>query len=115
MTQSCIHTTPPMGSGKVRKVTSLRTSDEVRRERWREKQEKKKRAMLLAVKQAVALPEPLPKVIVTEEVVAEAVLPEQPRERPQEKLPRWSPIGHMLNSITSFVDRMRLLVLEEER
>ena len=106
--------TQHMLTGRVRKVTSLRTSEEVRRERWREKQEKRKRAMLQAVEQAVALPEPLPKVIVTEEVVAEEA-PAQAMESPQEKLPRWSPIGHMLNSITSFVDRMRLLVLEEER
>ena len=105
--------TQHMPTGRVRKVTSLRTSEEVRRERWREKQEKRKRAMLLAVEQAVALPEPQPKPIVTEEEVVEAVVPEQPIERPQEKQPWWDPIGHMVDSISSFVDRMRLLVLEE--
>ena len=104
--------TQHMPTGRVRKVTSLRTSEEVRRERWREKQEKRKRAMLLAVEQAVALPEPLPKPIGTEEVT-ENVSPIEPIERPQEKQPRWDPIGHMVDSITSFVDRMRLLVLEE--
>ena len=114
MTQSCIHTTPPMGSGKVRKMMSLRTSDEVRRERWREKQEKKKRAMLQAVEQAVALPEPLPKVIVTEEVVTEEA-PAQAMERPQEKPLQKGRIGHVLESIGSLMDRMRILVLEEER
>lgn len=106
--------TQHMLTGKVRKVTSLRTSDEVRRERWREKQEKKKRAMLLAVEQAVALPEPLPKVIVTEEVVTE-VAPAQPMEMPQEKLLQKGRIGHVLESIGSLMDRMRILVLEEER
>lgn len=107
MTQSCIHTTPPMG-GKVKKVMSLRTSDEERRARIREKQirrmQAKKKAMIQAVERAVALPEPLPRTIAKEEV---AVV-DTPCKEPQKR-----PIGAMMGTINSLIDRMRIFVLEE--
>ena len=112
MTQSCIHTTPPMG-GKVKKVMSLRTSDEERRARIREKQirrmQAKKRAMIQAVEQAVALPAPSPKPITREEVVTEAA--SQPIVTPQQQQKK--SFGTMLGSINSILDRWKNFVLEE--
>lgn len=94
--------------GKVRKVTSLRTSDEERqariRERRMQRQRAKQQAMIQAVEQAVALPEPLPRTIAKEEV---AVV-DTPCKEPQKR-----PIGAMMGTINSLIDRMRIFVLEE--
>lgn len=52
------------GCGKVKKVMVLKTSEEVKRARIRERQRQRyqamKQTMLQAVEQAVALPEPTP-------------------------------------------------------
>lgn len=93
----------------MKKVMSLRTSDEERQVRIREKQIKrmqaKKRAMIQAVEHAVALPEPLPRIIAKEEV---AVV-DTPCKEPQKRS-----IGAMMGTINTLIDRMRIFVLEEE-
>ena len=112
MTQSCIHTTLPMG-GKVKKVMSLRTSDEERLTRKKERLEKrikeKQQAMIQAVEQAVTLPAPSPKPITREEVVTEAA--SQPIVTPQQQQKK--SFGTMLGSINSILDRWKNFVLEE--
>ena len=103
---------PYMGYGRARKVTSIKTSDEVHQTRIREKKEQKlakQRALIQAVEQAVALPEPLPKPI-TKEGITENVSPteEISTEQIQKKT-----IGTMLGAINSILDRWKNFVLEE--
>ena len=77
MTTDTMHTTANTGAGRVRKVVSLKTSEEVKQARIQEKREMmlaKRRALLDAVEQAVALPEPMPEVIATEPVAPEPVV-----------------------------------------
>lgn len=106
-----------MGSGRVRKVMSLKTSEEVRQARMIEKREKmlaKRHALLDAVDQAVTLPE-MPCKEDIEEVV-KVIAPEpcqQPAEVHEEAPTLRGQMGRFVGSITSFVDRMRILVLEE--
>ena len=117
MNTDTMHTTANTGAGRVRMVMSLKTSEEVKRARIQEKQEMmlaKRRALLDAVEQAVTLPE-MPCKENIEEVVA-PIAPEpcqQPAEVQEEAPTLKRQMGRFVGSITSFVDRMRILVLEE--
>ena len=69
MTTDTLHTTANTGAGRVRKVVSLKTSEEVKQVRIQEKREMmlaKRRALLDAVEQAVVLPEPMTEMKATE-------------------------------------------------
>ena len=113
-TLSCIHTTPAMEGGRMRKVKTIKTCDEVKRERLREKQMKRQQArreaMLQAVERVVILPEPLPKPIAKEEVVE---TPSQPMPQYDEGQAKRKPMSARLESIFSLIDRMKTFVLEE--
>ena len=102
-----------MGVGKVKKVMSLRTSDEERQARRRERAEKrlqeKQQAMLQAVELAVTLPEPPHKATITEETTVSIAPTEQLCTEEIQK----SHIGNMLKPIGSLIDRMRTFMLEE--
>ena len=112
-----MHTTANTGAGRVRKVMTIRTSEEVKMARIQEKQEMmlaKRRALLDAVEQAVTLPE-MPCKEDIEEVV-KVIAPEpcqQPAEVHEEAPTLKGQMERFVGSITSFVDRMRILVLEE--
>ena len=117
---------PYMGYGRARKVTSIKTSDEVHQTRIREKKEQKlakQRALIQAVEQAVALPEILPH---REEITVEQITPDpcpQPThdDTHDTEMPTTASIGkrvekwgeHIVGQVTSFIDRMRTFVLEE--
>ena len=110
---------PYMGSGRVRKVMSLKTSDEVRQARMIEKREKmlaKRRALLDAVEQAVALPEPMAEMIATKPEAPEPMVDtkehdEQPVVSTKRKV--WKVMEEMRTSIGLFMDKMQGFVLEE--
>ena len=112
------HTTANTGAGRVRKVMSLKTSEEVKRARIQEKQEMmlaKKRALLDAVEQAVALPEPMAEMIATkpeapEPMVDTKVHDEQPMVSTKHKV--WKVMEEMRTSIGLFMDKMQGFVLE---
>ena len=118
-----MHTTANTGAGRVRKVMSLKTSEEVKRARIQEKQEMmlaKKRALLDAVEQAVALPEPMPEVIANEPAAPEPEAPEpmvdtkehdeQPVVSTKHKV--WKVMEEMRTSIGLFMDKVQGFVLE---
>ena len=119
MTTDAKHTIANTGAGRVRKVMSLKTSEEVKMARIQEKREMmlaKRRALLDAVEQAVALPEPMPEVIAAEPVAPEPVVDTKVHEEP--------PVVHtkgrmremmegMRTSIGLFVDKVQVFVLEE--
>ena len=119
MNTDTMHTTANTGAGRVRKVMSLKTSEEVKRARIQEKQEMmlaKKRALLDAVEQAVALPEPMPEVIATEPAAPEPMVDtkehdEQPVVNTKHKV--WKVMEEMKTSIGLFMDKMQGFVLEE--
>ena len=110
--------TTQMGCGRVRKVMVLRTSEEVKQTRMRERQRQRYQAMqqtmLQAVEQAVALPE-----IPVRERVEESVEPAvtttcaQPTEKVHETPSLKMQAERVMGSIASWMDRMRVLVLEE--
>lgn len=108
---------PHMGIGRVRKLMTIRTSEEVKRTRIQEKREMmlaKKRALLDAVEQAVTLPTMPCKEEVEEVVEPIATEPcQQPVEVHDEMPTLKVQMGRFVGSITSLVDRMRILVLEE--
>ena len=116
-TLSCIHSTPAVGVGKVKKMMSLRTSDEERQARIREKQisrmQAKRMAMIQAVEQAVTLPEPLPKPLPKPIAAEEVTENTAPTEQISTEQTQRRPIGAMMGSIGSLIDRMRTFVLEE--
>ena len=113
------HNTQYVGLGKVRKVMVLKTSEEVKRARVQERKRQKylamQQAMLQAVEQAVALPEPIahtPCEQVTEQASAQ--------QTADTKTTR-STIGRSLRgimkgaqeSVTSIFNRMYTVVMEE--
>ena len=118
MTTDTMHTTANTGAGRVRKVMSLKTSEEVKMARIQERREMmlaKRRALLDAVEQAVALPEPMPEMRAAEPVAPEPVVHTEVHEEP--------PVVHtkgriremmegMRASIGLFVDKMQVYVLE---
>ena len=118
MNTDTMHTTANTGAGKVRKVMSLKTSDEVKIARIQEKQEMmlaKKRALLDAVEQAVALPEPMAEMIATkpeapEPMVDTKVHDEQPMVSTKHKV--WKVMEEMRTSIGLFMDKVQGFVLE---
>ena len=117
MNTDTMHTTANTGAGRVRKVMTIRTSEEVKMARIQEKQEMmlaKRRALLDAVEQAVALPE-MPCKGEVEEVVESIVTEscQQPVEVHEVAPTLKEQMGRFVGSITSFVDRMRIFVLEE--
>ena len=119
MNTDTMHTTANTGAGRVRKVMSLKTSEEVKRARIQEKQEMmlaKKRALLDAVEQAVALPEPMPEVIANEPAAPEPMVDtkehdEQPVVSTKHKV--WKVMEEMRTSIGLFMDKVQGFVLEE--
>ena len=119
MNTDTMHTTANTGAGKVRKVMSLKTSDEVKIARILEKQEMmlaKKRALLDAVEQAVALPEPMAEMIASEPAAPEPVVDtkehdEQPVVSTKRKV--WKVMEEMRTSIGLFMDKVQGFVLEE--
>ena len=117
MTTDTNHTTTNTGAGKIRKVKTIRTSEEVREARIREKMERrvaKQQAMIQAVTQAVTLPE-----MPSREVVAD-IAPE-PRTQPVEvhddtttlKLQVEKRVGKVAIYLASLFDRIRTFMLEE--
>ena len=113
MTTDTNHTTTNTGAGKIRKVKTIRTSEEVREARIREKMERrvaKQQAMI----QAVALPE-----MPSREVVAD-IAPE-PRTQPVEvhddtttlKQQVEKRVGKVVSYLASLFDRIRTFMLEE--
>lgn len=113
------HNIQHMGCGKVTRVRMLKTSEEVKRARVQERQRQKylamQKAMLQAVEQAVALPEPIahtPCEQVTEQTSAQ--------QATDAKTTR-STIGQSLRgimkgaqeSVTSIFNRMYTVVMEE--
>lgn len=108
------HSTASMGSGKVTKVKTMRTSKEVRVARMRERQAKRlhirRMAMLEAVERAVALPEPLPRGMSHEEKIEMEPTAARPHDAQQPK--RWT-VDSMLGSISTLINKMQTLVLEE--
>ena len=113
------HKIQHMGCGKVTRVRMLKTSEEVKRARVQERQRQKylamQKAMLQAVEQAVALPEPIvhtPCEQVTEQASAQ--------QTTDAKTTR-STIGQSLRgimkgaqeSVTSIFNRMYTVVMEE--
>ena len=132
MTTDTQHTTPTIGVGRVRKVMSLKTSDEVKQARIRERQKQRlcevQQVMLTAVVQVVVLPEPLPKPI-SEPICEQMKTVESYQEpmnggecvvREQRKSTKVGCLCKLrkkmeraLEIVTAFVDRMRVLLLEE--
>ena len=118
MNTDTMHTTANTGAGRVRKVMTIRTSEEVKRARIQEKQEMmlaKKRALLNAVEQAVALPEPMPKMMPTEPIVPEPVMgtkvhDEQPMVSTNRKMSDM--MEGIRASIGVFFDKVQGFVLE---
>ena len=117
MTTDTNHTTTNTGAGKIRKVKTIRTSEEVREARIREKMERrvaKQQAMIQAVAQAVTLPE-----MPSREAVAD-IAPE-PRTQPVEvhddtttlKLQVEKRVGKVVSYLASLFDRIRTFMLEE--
>ena len=119
MNTDTMHTTTNTGAGRVRKVMSLKTSEEVKRARIQEKQEMmlaKKRALLDAVEQAVALPEPMPEVIATEPEAPEPMVDTKEHDEQHvvnTKRKVWKVMEEMKTSIGLFMDKMQGFVLEE--
>ena len=110
------HTTTQGEYCRVRKVTMLKTSEEVKRARIRERQRQRyltmQQTMLQAIEQAVALPE-MPK---RETIAVEdnTTLPySQPTEKQREIPSLMAQAEKVMNSIASWMDRVRNLVLEE--
>lgn len=118
MTTDTMHTTANTGAGRVRKVMSLKTSEEVKMARIQEKREMmlaKRRALLDAVEQAVALPEPMPEMRATEPVAPEPVVGAKVHdEQPvvSTKLKVREVMKGMKTSIGLFMDKMQGFVLE---
>ena len=118
MTTDTMHTTANAGAGRVRKVMSLKTSEEVKMARIQEKREMmlaKRRALLDAVEQAVALPEPMPEVIATEPAAPEPVVDakvhdEQPVVSTNRKMSDM--VEGIRASIGLFFDKVQGFVLE---
>ena len=118
MNTDTMHTTANTGAGRVRKVMTIRTSEEVKMARIQEKQEMmlaKKRALLNAVEQAVALPEPMPKMMTTEPIVPEPVMDtkvhdEQPMVSTNRKMSDM--MEGIRASIGVFFDKVQGFVLE---
>lgn len=110
--------------GKMIKVKSLKSSEEVVMARRRERQEQRvrelqaRREMLLqAVEQAVVLPEPM----VQKSREKEEVVPEVSPTRTDAK--RWvqgkverlnEQVGNVLGSVTSLFEKARIMVLETD-
>ena len=113
-----VNTNTDTGAGRMRKVMSLKTSEELKRTRIQEKQEMmlaKRRALLDAVEQAVALPEPMPEMIATkpeapEPMVNTKVHDEQPMVSTKHKV--WKVMEEMRTSIGLFMDKVQGFVLE---
>ena len=109
-----------IGCGKVRKVMMLKTSEEVKLARMHQRRKERYKAMqqtlLQAVKQAVALPDPMPHVQ-SEQVAKETT----PHESANDKAKRAS-IGQSLintvkgaqGSVASFFNRMYTAMMEED-
>ena len=109
-----------IGLGKVRKVQVLKTSEEVKQARIRERQRQRymaaQQTLLQAVKQAVALPAPMPHVQ-SEQAAKETT----PHESANDKAKR-AGIGQSLintvkgaqGSVASFFNRMYTAMMEED-
>ena len=119
MTTGAMHTTTNTRVGRVRKVVSLKTSEEVKQARIQEKREMmlaKRRALLDAVEQAVALPEPMPEMRAAEPVAPEPVVHTEVHEEPPVVYIKGrirEIMEGMRASIGWFVDKVQVFVLEE--
>lgn len=118
MTTDTMHTTANTGAGRVRKVMSLKTSEEVKMARIQEKKEMmlaKRRALLDAVEQAVALPEPMTDMIATEPAAPEPVMDTKVHDEPP-VVNTNRKMSDMMEGIRAsiglFMDKMQGLVLE---
>lgn len=110
--------------GKMIKVKSLKSSEEVRQERWREKQASRARALqarremlLQAVEQAVVLPEPMVRIPREKEEVVPEVAPTRTDAKGwvQGKVERLNEqVGNVLGSVTSLFEKARIMVLETD-
>lgn len=108
--------------GKMIKVKSLKSSDEVRQERWREKQASRARALqarremlLQAVEQAVTLPEPVVQIPREMEEVVPEVAPTRTNGWVQGKVEKLNEqVRNVLGSVTSLFEKARIMVLETD-
>ena len=109
-----------IGCGKVRKVMMLKTSEEVKLARMHQRRKERYKAMqqtlLQAVKQAVALPDPMP------HVQSEPIVEENTTQENADTKAKRAGIGQSLidtvkgaqGSVASFFNRMYTAVMEED-
>ncbi len=106
-----------IGCGKVKKVMVIKTSEEVKQARIRERQQQRylaaQRTLLQAVEQAVTLPDPTPPIPCEQEQATEETPYSEATEKANDTPPLKVKAERVLGSIASFVDRMRNFVLEE--
>ena len=109
------------GCGRMKKVMVLKTSEEVKQARIRERQRQRYQAMqqtmLQAVEQAVALPEPLPKPAACEQVAEETTTQENIETKSKREGIGQSLINMVKGaqgSVASFFNRMYSAMMEED-
>ena len=110
-----------IGCGKVKKVMVLKTSEEVKQARMRQRRKERYKAMqqtmLQAVEQAVALPEPLPKPAACEQVEEETTTQENIETKSKREGIGQSLINTVKGaqgSVASFFNRMYSAMMEED-